>query len=274
MAEFPVINPNEANAPTNSSSLDRLGLLNPDDVLSGTLRGTQNVGGPGLSIDSSNRRITLSANDVTLKLGDLSDNNSTTGLSVANGSGNTIIQLGTFADSTKGFSFYDDSNIRRLHLGTYPDGTVKAKLSKNTFDVSTATNDQLIWSSDFNNFKIVRSATTTIPAANLGVSGFQADSIVISHGLTFIPILQPYCLVNYTYGIATSSFNVIPAYVPLPYNGIVGLLPSTNVNNFYISAAIDSANIYFSWVYGCNSSGGYNFPAVLIRYYLLQETVN
>lgn len=63
----------------------------------------------------------------------------------------------------------DDSNTPRLLIGYQKDGfsngNVGVKLSQEGVDVSAATDDELIWSSDFNMFKIAYTGTVTITSA-------------------------------------------------------------------------------------------------------------
>lgn len=63
VAEFDVLNPSEQNAPYGSlGNPGDMGLSNPDDILAGTNRGTQNLGSPNIQSDPSNTWIKVNDN--------------------------------------------------------------------------------------------------------------------------------------------------------------------------------------------------------------------
>jgi hypothetical protein len=116
---------------------DALGLSNPDSMLAGQLRGTQNVGSGGAKIDASNNTITVtnSADGSTIGLGTIP--------------GTTTGEFGFFSlDSTgkvvmkivKGTKYvYDPKNsyVNVTQDGILPDGTggfVAAKTGTNVAD--------------------------------------------------------------------------------------------------------------------------------------------
>lgn len=61
-------------------------------------------------------------------------------------------------------------------------------MSQEGVSVLTATGDQLIWSTDFNNFKIVQSGTTSVTKAASSRSG----SATVTHNLDFVPAHMSY----------------------------------------------------------------------------------
>lgn len=265
---------------TGSIAQSDISRVLPRQLSTGSTRGTQTVGYGGVKIDGSNNRIVLDANDTTITIGDTSNDDNQTGINLSDSNDNSLVTLGRTlgADSTTGLTIYDGTNTRRLLGGIYPDGNIKIALSQAGYDVATATDSQLIWSSEFNTFKIVVSSTTSIPAKNLAASQLFLETITIPHGLPFIPILQAYALVNYYVpsGGATPIFTLIPAYYSLPYNALAAIT-NTDLTTYYISSAIDSTNIYFSYFYQTKAGPGgvgYNFPLTPIRYYLLQETAS
>ena len=128
----------------------------------GNLRGTQGVGYGSVKIDGANKRISVGSDQASLILGDQSSTDNSFGLSVS------------------------DGTYPRLLAGEYPDGSIKIKLSQAGYDVNTATDDQLIWSSDFNMFKIAATGTATVPALGAAPSSdaFTAEGVTISTGIT------------------------------------------------------------------------------------------
>ena len=59
------------------------------------------------------------------------------------------------------------------------------KLSQEGSDVQSASDEELIWSSDFNLFKIVESGTVEVPLASDGTT----SSVVVSHSQGVVPIV-------------------------------------------------------------------------------------
>lgn len=166
------------------------GRVLPRQLSTGSTRGTQTVGYGNVKIDGSNDRIQLSSNSTTITIGDTSDTDNVTGIGLTDSTtGKKLISLGretsTIANAS-GLVAYDTDETRRLLAGTYPGGSVKIKLSQIGHDVVTATDDQLIWSSDFNMFKIAKTGVATVPAiaAAADSSNFTTSSVVVSTGIS------------------------------------------------------------------------------------------
>lgn len=118
-----------------SNALD---LSNPDSILAGQLRGTQNVGGNGAALDAANNRIILQ--------------NPVDGSSVGFGTipGSPTKEFGFFSLDADGnvimkivngnLYMLDPSagNIVRLELGKLPDNTYNLATSKPGQDLTTA----------------------------------------------------------------------------------------------------------------------------------------
>lgn len=89
----------------------------------------------------------------------------------------------------------DANGVDKLLAGVDEDGQVRVKLAQNNIDVKTATANQLIFSSDFNLFKIINKVPLTIsvnfPAhGGVGNSGFDSAAVTYTHNLGFIPTVQ------------------------------------------------------------------------------------
>lgn len=176
--------------------------------------------------------------------------------------------------STK--TYFDTTNSRMIE-GLLPDGTYGLWVSKPGFNVTTATDDQLVFNSNQNIFKIVKSGTYTIPEFNLAAGSLVIDAVAIPHGLSYIPILQAYGQVtqflNFSYPVI--SVVTVLVYTALPYTPT---FLDPNIQIYRIDIGVDATNVYISWVYDTTSGGsggiGYDFPAVPIKYDLLQESAN
>lgn len=157
-------------------------------------------------------------------------------------------------------------------------GRVVVKVAKPGFDAASAEDDELIFNSQQNVLKVIDTDTLTLPGFNLGSNDFRAGTRKVAHGQSEIPIIKAYGRVNETIPdegdqtTTTASANVY-AYVPLPYNPLNVLFPDS-VTAYRITVMVDETYIYFSYLYYTNALGGYNFPDVPIRYYILQESAN
>jgi hypothetical protein len=173
--------------------------------------------------------------------------------------------------------YYNDRGIPTVLLGLRPNTSPVQRgfyVSQDGIDVTTASDSQLIFNSGQDIFKVVTSSTTQIPSFSLGNSQLRVNSITIPHGLPFVPILQAYALITLTVSLNGSTFTQITGYVALPWMPASFYLPDAAVNAYNIISLVDATNIYFSYEYSTTSGGGgFNFPTVPIRYYLLQETV-
>ena len=155
--------------------------------------------------------------------------------------------------------FKDDAGTRRVLLGKGKDDFYGLKVSPAGTDVYDAADDDLIFNSNQNVFKIVTSGThvLTRPAGNTS----ESDSV--AHGLSYIPIVifnveqtttQP--------GVWYSGAqNVRVNYT----SGIIVEMPIVTV---------DDTNVIFSTI--APSAGGEHAleKTFTFKYYLLQETAN
>lgn len=150
-------------------------------------------------------------------------------------------------------------------------GDIVVKVAKPGFDANSATDDQLIFNSNQNILKIITSNIVTIPAKNVSAGSFATDFITIPHGLPEPPLVQSSARV--TMFFLDSSLNVydISGYTPLPY---VATYPPQQIRDYSILTSVDEDNIYFGAFYSTEAGFSYNFPAIPIKYYILQETAN
>lgn len=150
--------------------------------------------------------------------------------------------------------FKDDTGTRRVLLGKGADGFYGLKVSKEGEDVYTAANDQLVFNSDNNVFKIVKTDTVTLP---LDYSD-GSTTWTIPHNLGFVPTYEVYLL----YGSTRYQLPFINSFV-------VGTPPSADVvPSVIVNASADSTNLYITW----NEGGSTGVVEQTFRYYLRQET--
>lgn len=161
----------------------------------------------------------------------------------------------------------DDAGIERLLIGYqqngFSNGSVGIKLSQEGIPVLDAENDELVFSTDFNNFKIVDSGTATCPATSVsspgaGNFGNDIEQNIVPHNLGYIPGIIAY-------------IDISGIYFPLPYSLTTNGVTSAGWHTYAVAA--DSTNLYFytaTLAYGAASSIG----AQNVKYYLLRETAN
>jgi hypothetical protein len=172
----------------------------------------------------------------------------------------------------------DDSGTPRLLTGYQQDGfdngNVGIKLSQEGYDVQSATGDQLIWSSDFNSFKIVQSGTAEIPAYSMTSGAFNGGSYVdVVHNLGFSPIVMAYTIDD------SSNLVQLPAMKSVQYVNIgaaIAGLGTMLVPGVYVYAVSSDTHIRFQAISGNSEygSGTENITATSIKYYLLRETAD
>jgi hypothetical protein len=171
---------------------------------------------------------------------------------VVNSPNGKIAQLGVQADGTFNLKFFDPkTGIGTAQFGQYPDNSTALKVAKTGVEVSTATNNQLIFNSSQDIFKIVKKLPLTIPAFNTTFGGTVTtggSSAVVPHGQTFTPIVQVYvqgAIVNFNNGSLLAS-----TYVPLP-------IVTADINSYYFENQANNTEYPLSIVYGVDATNVY-----------------
>lgn len=160
--------------------------------------------------------------------------------------------------------FKDDTGTRRVLMGKGPNGFYGLKVSKDTFDVYDAADEDLVFNSGQNVFKIVQSGTTETPGISLNTGGafYGADSntTTVTHNLGYIPAAMVY-IDNGTYyepvsgGLDWSQVGAA-AFFLLGYGFTVN----------------DTSLRIYTRCFGYNTNQ--TEPGYTVKYYLLQETAN
>ncbi len=172
--------------------------------------------------------------------------------------------------------FKDDTGTRRVLLGKGKDGFYGIKVSQEGSDVYDASDDDLVFNSNQNVFKVVATGNTTIPSFD-STTGYS--SVTVPHGQNHIPLVQIYA----NGAIVDGSISIISTgYIPLP----ITFSPVALASNYYfentgggtyrplgLNYAVDDTNIYIQA--GCDPSlSSFIFDDVPVTYYILQETAN
>lgn len=152
----------------------------------------------------------------------------------------------------------DKTGVTRILLGQGGDNFAGLKVSKPTFDVNKATASELIFSSDNNVFKIVRTDTVTVTRS----AGTSVGSNSISYSdLGFVPAF-----------LAFSSSTPLPIVSTDTSGGSAGVITQkidAVINTF--TEEITFRIIAPDFIGNTIRTLGAN---ATIRYYLLQETAN
>lgn len=151
--------------------------------------------------------------------------------------------------SSDGLTYFDldvgkrivinDGVANRLLLGKDDAGVVKMKLSQPTYDVLTTTDDKLVWSSDFNMFKIVSTVTGshTVTAGEVVALG---ATFSFAHNLGYKPTvvgsfinnfdnvsrMMPYTRVTQTY----ADYAAFPVTSAIDWSCYILSIDNTNIN--------------------------------------------
>jgi hypothetical protein len=180
------------------------------------------------------------------------------GINVANAADNQLLWKDDYDNDVK--TWYGTSGPV-MEQGTLPnggyglyipdinDGEIALKVAQPGIEVSTAANDQLVFNSNQDMFKIILSGNGSIPA-----SVSNNSTLTVAHNLGFIPALIGY--------VDLSSI-----YYPFPLLGINGT--SGAILSLY-QCSVDSTNAYFT----VQTPGSTVSTATSIKYYLLQESAN
>lgn len=232
---------NFSNLPSNNvDSAFNSDRVQPRQVASGVTRGTQFVGYGSVKIDGANERISVGENnEANLILGDQSDSNSNFGFSVSDGS------------------------HPRFLGGKFPDGNIKIKLSQVGYDVSTATDDQLIWSSDFNMFKIVRTGAASITPPSSWTS-MSTISVPIPHAQLTTPAVSVY--------VTNPNLSFLGYTSPGLANLPSSIFLNTSGSLLYSASKVDETNLYIELTNVTGLTTGWEVYTWTYKYYIMKET--
>lgn len=163
--------------------------------------------------------------------------------------------------------FKDDTGTRRVLLGRGANGFYGLKVSPAGVDVYTATDDELVFNSNNNVFKIVQSGTATIPALSITAAGAgwyqDTTTISVAHGLSHVPLVIAFIEPTpSTYYAMPATFSIVSS--------------TTKMTTRTYSVSPDATNIVFTGnlVGDLPAAGSDSFGDVTVKYYVLQETAN
>jgi hypothetical protein len=146
--------------------------------------------------------------------------------------------------------------------GGFGSGDYGIKISKTNpatglpYDVTTASNDQLLFSSAFDTFKVVLSGTSSLTVPH-GATGTYGANNTIAHGLGYVPAVLGFVE-------TVRDDQVIGTFwSPVPYS-------PQFVAGTEFSILADATNIYPLLI--VSNAAGWADNTINYRYYILQET--
>lgn len=198
--------------------------------------------------------------------------------------GNPVAKFGQQADNTYSLKFFDSSGIGLAQFGQYPGGHVALKIAKAGYEVSTATNDQLVFNSDQDILKVSAIVTGSISVsfsshssgASVYIDGSDTTTtLTMAHNLGFTPVLNPQILNN-----ATATYEPVSSQAVCDILNGGGLYTgpySFGLSTWKIYA--DSTNVYVTAnrsyaVTAAGQSVAAQSGSANFKVYCLQETAN
>lgn len=240
--------------------------------LSGSMGDKFNMGGINMSAKDSQ----IALNDGSLVINNTDNNFSinATGSRVnyKDSTGNTAAMEGLLPDNSVGFRLQTTQGKGLAQLSRDINGHASLKVAKEGYDASNASNDQLVFNSDQNIFKIVDSGTATIPGFTIGISDTSGTSSVdVMHNLGFPPAFLAYATDQ------AGNLSQLPIWYGEVYTFLFAGTVAINTPDGRIYGVSKSDRVTF---YSTLTNGDVGIldpsfqtmPAKDIKYYLLQET--
>jgi len=184
---------------------------------------------------------------------------STLGLSYKKDDADKLV-VGKLPDGTYGIIFYDANELPSIYMAIDVNGKPVMKVAKEGKNAQTGVNEDLVFNSTQNTFKIVKTASDTV-----SVSGFGQFQKVIPHGLGQVPGVIGYAAYP-SAGITTWATSPFPLY-GVPTSSSDTSLPVIANASVYV----DETNVTLNVVKVSSTAldGDWRF-----RYYLLQESAS
>lgn len=157
---------------------------------------------------------------------------------------------------------YGTDQVPRIAMYIDSSGNPVLKVAKAGNDVTTAANDNLVFNSAQNIFKIVKTGTASLAVPSPFLNGASVTA-TIAHGLSAAPAFLAYVNIPPGSGIYGTGLGHVPAFT----------MGSGAVTS-YVQGTTDATNLYLTVtnVFGANLSGAPFGSTWTLRYYVLQES--
>ncbi len=167
----------------------------------------------------------------------------------------------------------NDGSDDRLIMGQEDDGDIVFKVSQPGYNVNTATDQQLAFSSQFNSFKIIQSGEAIINKA----ANAQTGTASVTHNLGYAPAVIAFCnrgspaIFDGASGVAGTSLPVFTTVQTWD-----GSLPGTAItaHAYFTSGTTETVFVLRTPLFNNPSYLGYYDDAITLsfKYYILAET--
>lgn len=192
---------------------------------------------------------------------------------------------GELFDGARGIRFQNAGGVGLAQFGIFGNGKLALKIAKDGFDAATATDDQLIFNSGQNIFKIVKKITDrSIPQFTTTYDGSTYTTggalLTVPHGLTFTPKTEVFVqgqMVNFvTSALITSTYVPLPIYPGHASSLNLYIFPNSSGGSSYAGVSIifgvDATNVYVQANLLLTGNVPDTIAAIPVSIFLLQET--
>lgn len=177
---------------------------------------------------------------------------------------------------TKDSKIIANDGLNNIGLFGFDDaGNMVVKVAKPGFDANSATDDQLIFNSGQDVFKIVEKGSSSIPSFTVGTGQTRVSLVTIPHGLSFTPIVDLYVsgsILNLSLGLIASSYIPLPVFISQGAIQYYFLATSTSYYPLTIIYGVDATNIYVEAYDGGGTFSADTIENIPFTYFLRQET--
>lgn len=234
----------------------------------------QQSGGIGDSFNIGKIQMDGRKNNIILNDGQVTVNDSRSNFNIAltgsqinykDNTGNIAMVEGVLPDKSVGFRLQNTQGLGLAQFSRDVNGNVAMKVAQSGIEVANATNDQLIFNSAQDIFKIVKTGTLSL-THTVSATPTTTTTTSTPHLLTYTPALLAFITLDPAIMSGALSNSTVPNPYPILFiTGGSSALTLVGQAEVYI----DSTNVYFTLrTYGLGN-GTYNCSA---KYYLLQET--
>jgi hypothetical protein len=188
---------------------------------------------------------------------------------IGGSTGDTYRVGNVFIDGVNGQIFVNDTNNKRVILGTQTDGTPGLTVSKEGKDADINRPQDLFFNSNQNVLKVAKTGTYTFPSLpSVTASATVYRTATIPHNLGVVPGFLLYLQVNNAGNASEVQFP--PTYYKQIFDS--SFFAFNNITDSYYSG-VNDRNLYISRGAFNGSGGALDAPQATVRYYILQESI-
>lgn len=180
--------------------------------------------------------------------------------------GNAIVNGRLPGDTGYGFLLYGTDGLVAIACYVDSDGNPILKVAKEGYDALTATDDQLIFNSSQNVFKIVNTVDVSLNVVLTG-TGAATASATVAHGLSYTPAYNAFITIDPT----LAALSPIPAENgPNPFLVMTTTAGGLTVIGF-LQVSVNATNVTFAGQISASGSATLSNSATV---YLYQESAS